>query len=368
VASSVAHPGSPYRLLHEVATRVHSSLSDLSATLDAVARGVVEATCFGVAVVNLVLDSGDFEAVAVRGDDDARAVMLGVVEPAGRWQMLIDSSEPWGALRYISHESPLLTDSNMTTWVPPIPAEGLDVVDEERWDPLDTLLAPLYSSEGLLIGALSVDLPEGGRRPQPDQLQLLELFADHAALAIEHAHLHQQLQRSQDELRHAATHDGLTGLFNRSGLLEQAAELQSAGHSPVAVIVLDLDGFKAVNDASGHRAGDAVLTAVSERMQAELGEADVLARTGGDEFVIIRHGDGAEHLALVALCDVLRKAVAAPIATGTATHSVRVSVGYAHSEEPGGFDRLLAEADARMYEMKNSGLDTLSEPQRRSSL
>ena len=354
MALPAADPGASYRLLHEVATRVHSSLSDLPATLDAVARGVVEATCFGVAVVNLVTESGDFEAVAVRGDDDARAALLGVVEPAHRWKELIESGQPWGTLRFIPHDSPLHANTTMTAWVPPTPSDVAELADEGWWHPLDTLLAPLYSSEGQLMGALSVDLPEGGRRPQPGQLQLLELFADHAALAIEHAHLHQNLQASQNELRHAATHDGLTGLLNRSGLLERAAELERVGRWPMAVLVLDLDGFKAVNDASGHRAGDAVLTAVSERLQSELACSDVLARTGGDEFVIIRHGAVAQHAALAALSDVLQTVVAQPITTEAGAHRVRVSVGYARSEEPGSFDRLLAEADARMYAMKGS--------------
>ncbi|MCW2496863.1 diguanylate cyclase [Jatrophihabitans sp.] len=354
MASSAADPGSPYRLLHEVAKRVHSSLSDLPATLDAVARGVVEATCFGVAVVNLVIDSGEFQAVSVQGDDDAQSTLLGVVEPAHRWMELIESGQPWGTLRFISHHSQLLSKSNMTSWVPPTSPTPSDGTDPDWWHPLDTLLAPLYSSEGDLIGALSVDLPEGGRRPQPEQLQLLELFADHAALAIEHARLHRQLQRSQDELRHAATHDGLTGLLNRSGLLECAAELRRDRRCPVAVIVLDLDGFKAVNDLSGHRAGDAVLVAVSGRMQATLagGGTDVLARTGGDEFVIIRHGANAERAAVLALCAALKQVVAQPIPTERAIHAVGVSLGWARSDDPGDFDRLLAEADARMYGSK----------------
>jgi len=170
------------RALYEVVTRVHSS-PDLEATLDAIGKGVVDATCFGVAVVNLVLPNGDFQVVSVTGSEEASATLLGCVEPAEMWTEVLENSQRIGALRYVDHNDPALGEE-MAEWVPDIAVSD----DPDMWHPMDALFAPLLGSDGSCVGVLSVDLPKDGRRPGPEQYETLELFAAHAALAIQNAH------------------------------------------------------------------------------------------------------------------------------------------------------------------------------------
>lgn len=202
------------RALHVVSKRVHASL-ELNQTLDAIAQGVVEATCFGVAVVNLGTPDDRFEVVAVAGDESAREALLGTAEPIARWRQLEERAEHWADLRFIDHRSPIGIDDDMISWVPQI--EPLNHPD--AWHPDDTLYAPLLASTGEWLGTLCVDLPAGGLRPGPAELELLRLFADHASIAIDHARLHETLRTHRDELEHAATHDGLTGVANRALLM-----------------------------------------------------------------------------------------------------------------------------------------------------
>ncbi len=149
---------------------------------------------------------------------------------------------------------------------------------------------PLTAPSGQWIGVLSVDLPVDGRRPQPWQLEILSVFADQAAIAIEHARMYSALQQRAAESRHAATHDPLTGLANRTLLFELGEQLDRRPGTELGVLVVDLDHFKAVNDQHGHAAGDAVLAELAARMLEHVDDGDVVARTGGDEFVLVVSG------------------------------------------------------------------------------
>ena len=292
-----------FRALHRITKRVHESL-DLTTTLDAVAQGVVDVAAFGVAVVNLAVEDG-FEVVSVAGDAGARASLLGLRESREQWERLLRHSQRLGGLRFIDHRTEVPMDDGVFAWVPePRPASestGEPAAEpagepagagHEAWHPLDALFAPLTAPSGEWIGVLSVDLPVTGRRPGPVQLEVMELFADQAAIAIEHARMHSALRDREAEARHSATHDSLTGLANRDLLMSTADRLAGEPGSEVAVLMVDLDRFKRVNDTAGHRAGDEVLRAVAGRLRACVRESDVVARTGGDEFVIVMGGPG----------------------------------------------------------------------------
>lgn len=346
------------RALQTVTQRVHASL-DLAETLDAVARGVLEATCFGLVVINLRLPTGEYEAVTVEGDDTARAQLLGLVEPAEQWAHLLDRGEPWGRLRFIDHTHPDVDGDMQFSWVPAYTPS----LDPDAWHPLDALFAPLISPSGTLLGALSVDHPAGGRRPTRAQCEVLELFADHAALAIEHARLTSELRTSHDEKAHAAHHDPLTGLANRALLMERgtAAAAGGGGAGVVGVVVMDLDGFKAVNDTAGHRAGDEVLRVMAARMRTCLRPQDLLARTGGDEFVVLLSlptgpDDDLPHT----LANRLRAACSDPVTVHGRHHQLGVSVGVAITPTTTDFEDLLAAADAAMYTEKRTRRTTTS--------
>ncbi len=159
--------------------------------------------------------------------------------------------------------------------------------------------------------------------------------------------------------------DPLTGLHNRRYLAEQATRVWRQARrdgTRVVAMVLDLDHFKQVNDAHGHAAGDALLQAVAASLTATVRPADLLARTGGEELVVVgmvSDSDEADRLG-----ERLRAAVA-----GTRTsdgHAVTVSIGVALVRPVDGDDpaaslwRLIDRADAAMYEAKRSGRDRVS--------
>ena len=161
---------------------------------------------------------------------------------------------------------------------------------------------------------------------------------------------------TEDSLIFRASHDPLTGLANRDQVLAHLrtalARLARAG-APVAVLFLDLDRFKPVNDRYGHAAGDRVLVQVANRLRHQMRATDIVGRVGGDEFVVVC--DGGETAALV---DRLRHAVCSPIQLGADSVSVGVSIGAAVAGVPVGADldgtasALVARADAAMYEDK----------------
>lgn len=339
-----------YRALHRVTTVLHARSDDLTATLDAVARGVVEATCFGAVAVNLALPNGDVKVVSVEGPPDARAMLLGAVEPETAWVTMIERSQPWGTggLRFIPGDQPRPSYLPITEWVSPVAA----IDHPDAWHRLHTLYAPLYASTGKFLGALCVDLPEGGRNPHPEQLEILELFADHAALAIEHAHTMALLHERSGELEYAATHDPLTGVANRARLDTAAAQMAALPAAHLAVLVLDVDGFKELNDTAGHQAGDAVLVEFAARMRRLVRDTDLLARTGGDEFVIVLSGRSDLRAAAARLLDRLQTVMSEPVIDKSGLHRLSVSIGVALAATPVRFEFVFAQADADMYHRK----------------
>ena len=338
------------RVLHTVTQQVHASL-DLAETLHAVARGVLEATCFGLVVINLRWPTGEYEVVTVEGDDTARAQLLGLVEPEHRWRELLERGEPWGRLRFIHHTQADVEVDPIYLWVPPFAPS----TDPEDWHPHDALFAPLIAPSGTVLGALSVDLPAGGRRPTRAQCEVLEMFADHAAIAIEHARLTAELRLSHDEQAHAAHHDPLTGVANRALLMHRGTAAAATPGGLLGLLVLDLDGFKAVNDAAGHHVGDHVLHVLATRMQSCVRPQDLLARTGGDEFVVLMSLPTSTDTTLPhTLADRLRAVCSDPVVVHGRRHQLGVSVGVAITPTPTPFEDVLAAADTAMYTEKRT--------------
>jgi diguanylate cyclase (GGDEF)-like protein/PAS domain S-box-containing protein len=168
---------------------------DLATTLRAVVDGVVEGLGFGVAVVNLVQGDGTAEVVTVAGPPDVSATLLGTTSLVSTWQDEFDRSEAWGTLRYLAHTQP--ENADLATWVPDTPVSN----DPDAWHPMDALFAPMYSVSGTLVGVLSVDLPEGGRRPDEVQCALLEMYATQAGIAIDNARLVARVRASEESFR-----------------------------------------------------------------------------------------------------------------------------------------------------------------------
>ena len=168
-------------------------------------------------------------------------------------------------------------------------------------------------------------------------------------------------QRLSEQLSQLAYHDGLTGLPNRLRLedhLRQAIALAGRRHEPLALLFIDLDRFKPINDQHGHAVGDQVLCEVARRLQASLRAADLVARLGGDEFVVLL-STLASHEDCLLVADKLMLALAEPMQIGALTLQVGASMGVARHPESGNtVAELLRSADAAMYQVKQGGRST----------
>ena len=164
-------------------------------------------------------------------------------------------------------------------------------------------------------------------------------------------------QATEDETRHRALHDALTGLPNRTlflDRLEHALARLRRGKSLAAVMFLDLDRFKRVNDSLGHHAGDEILTAVAPRLKQALRATDTVARFGGDEFGILLE-DIASEVAATQAAERIAAVFARPFVLGSAEHFVTASVGIALAHGGERADELVRDADTAMYRAKEGG-------------
>ena len=166
-----------------------------------------------------------------------------------------------------------------------------------------------------------------------------------------------QQRETQDRIRHLAHFDHLTGLPNRALLAERAQrdiEQERRNGGSLAMVFIDLDHFKNVNDSLGHRIGDTLLVAMSKRLQALVRAQDTVSRLGGDEFLLLLPGTTAEAAALMAT-DLLH-ALAQPFQIDQYELTTTLSIGIAVFPTDGGnFDTLYQRADAAMYRAKRSG-------------
>lgn len=169
--------------------------------------------------------------------------------------------------------------------------------------------------------------------------------------------LQRELIQAREELRFRATHDVLTGVWNRGALLEMLhRELERGARSgtPTAVLMLDLDHFKLVNDTYGHLAGDAVLREVARRMLDHVRTYDFVGRYGGEEFLIVLPGCSREQVEHSA--ERIRCAVSGEPVPGESCHiPVTVSIGASVADHGEGEQEILSAADKALYQAKVAG-------------
>lgn len=165
------------------------------------------------------------------------------------------------------------------------------------------------------------------------------------------------LRSTEEQLRFLAHHDGLTGLPNRVLVydrLHQALALAKRTGQRVAVLFVDLDRFKPVNDSHGHEIGDRLLQEVARRLVQRLRDTDTVGRVGGDEFVIIVTQVGSDASAM-GLADEVRDILSVPFELGDLRCSIGASVGLALYPESGSdADALIRAADGAMYQAKRA--------------
>lgn len=166
-----------------------------------------------------------------------------------------------------------------------------------------------------------------------------------------------QRKRMEEELVRRAFRDDLTGLANRAlfhDRLRQALDSRARSKSDVAVVLLDLDGFKRVNDSLGHAAGDQLLQSIGKRIDATVRAGETVARLGGDEFAIVLTSVQNEE-ALYSLADRLLRTIARPVTVVDRDVVVHVSIGIAVARPGDDGETVLRNADVAMYEAKSAG-------------
>jgi diguanylate cyclase (GGDEF)-like protein len=280
---------------------------------------------------DLHVESVVHEIVAgVRELFDVRSVQLQLVDDMQRWTCDADGVQS-------------------ETCASPLPAPMAAGGRRQRVDTLTVLL----HGDVEPVGALTVSgrLGSVGGLQRSD-LHLLEAVAGHAVVGLHNGRLADRLREQARANEHQALHDSLTDLPNRL-LFDRTATAALATHEQSAVLLLDLDRFKEVNDTLGHAAGDAVLREVGRRLLEVLRGATCVARLGGDEFAVVLAGADQAEAELCA--QRIATALALPLAVLGVTLALDASIGIALADDGGhDVDDLLRQADVAMYEAKDS--------------
>ncbi|CCG05745.1 EAL domain-containing protein [Blastococcus saxobsidens] len=218
---------------------------------------------------------------------------------------------------------------------------------------------PIRAGDGSLFGTICGLDPEIQPASLLDHAPVLRLLADLLGRVLEAEALRAEAEDRSVELRWLALHDQLTGLPNRAMFLDRlqhAVQLHRRDHRPVAVLLFDLDDFKAVNDRLGHAAGDDLLVRVGERVLGALRAGDTLARLSGDEFAVLLEDGGDPLVTGRRILASMREPFV--IAQGSAQVTAAVSMGVADlagHDEPVTAEVLLSHADIAMYSAKRAG-------------
>lgn len=285
----------------------------------------------------------------------SRADRLARVLDAGSDMLMI--AERNGVISYVNNAAQevlgvIVPDGTAT------PSFLMDVLEPDSFEFFHEIVEPILGDEGMWRGELSFRTPAG------DVIPTSAVFLGHqnqfgriesiSAVARDIS----DLKAAQRQLHELATHDYLTGMPNRVLLydrLEQALARYHRYNQPVALLYLDLDRFKPVNDAYGHHVGDRVLQQISDRIDAVIRDTDTAARIGGDEFCLLIEGIGDQAL-LEAVANRLIDAISEPIDIDGATADVGASIGLvAVDESCAEADSLIALADEAMYRAKAAG-------------
>jgi diguanylate cyclase (GGDEF)-like protein len=228
--------------------------------------------------------------------------------------------------------------------------------DDDAWGTVVPLVV-----EGREIGRLRVHFPVGAG-PSSGERSALQVYADALAAALNDTATHEALHRVLARSIHDAQHDPLTGLLNRSALLARGeTAVQLLPHAqPVALLLVNVDHFREINDTLGHAAGDEVLAVTAERLRAAARTGDLLGRLGGDEFALLVTGSmaglgGPQHEAIRRGRELVRRLAEEATISGVPV-SIEASIGVVVA--PAGtadVTELLRRADAAMHQAKHGG-------------
>jgi len=321
-------------------TRTLSRSPEIVGALEGLLARSVEAFRAEIAEIVLFPSEGNAPLRTTHGPGDARDVM----EP-------IDPAIADELLALVDHEEPV------TRVTPASGSLRLRRYLEERG--VTHAMLAMLPGETRVVGTMLLANRPGVVRDFSDaDLRLFETLATNASVALQYDRLEQtvwQLRELQRQLEHQAYHDSLTGLANRTLFIDRVDEALAKPDPSVAVLFVDIDDFKTVNDTLGHTVGDQLLIAVAERLGHCVRPSDTVARFGGDEFAILLDRlDGPEDVVVVA--ERILASLSQRVPAGDEEVSVGASVGIAtnHAEATRAGE-LIRDADVAMYDAKQRG-------------
>src|SRR3954467_6159677 len=330
------------QLLHEVTSLLHSS-GDTQEALGDFLDSVRSAFRAEMAELVLLGPAGREGATVSRSREGADPVVMAFLDDPEDHQRLLRLATASGAL---------------TTRTGTGRGQHLDSYAAGR-GLKDAMVAALRTDDRvhglLLVGGRLGDVTTFSS----SDLALLDTFARHVATSLERGRLEENLRQVTDlkeQLRHQALHDPLTGLPNRTLFLDRVRHaVDTASRTRVwpAVLYLDLDGFKPVNDTFGHEAGDVLLRTIADRLRGCLRPADTAARMGGDEFVVLLNGP-IDRLGVARVVERIRAQLDGPVLLGDGVvTTVGASIGVALGDHTTpDADTLVRHADIAMYAAK----------------
>jgi diguanylate cyclase (GGDEF)-like protein len=331
------------RLLHEITSLLYNS-DDATQALTNFLTSVRGAFRAGVAEL-VLLGEGDSEATVSRSRDGQEPIALLPLQDTTDAEALIEAATAAGVFTIRSGGGR---------------RSELDRYAAQRGlkDAVVSVLRTENRVHGLLIVA---DRLGDVATFSGSDLALLETFARHVATSLERGRLENDLRQVielQEKLRHQAMHDALTGLPNRTLFLDRtqhAMALAARNGLWPAVLYIDLDGFKPVNDTYGHEAGDVLLKAFAERLGECVRDADTAARLGGDEFAVLLHGP-IDEAGVERVLERIRTQLDRTVDLGAGRAAkVGASMGVAIAGSGTGVDDLVRNADTAMYAAKRAG-------------
>ncbi len=280
--------------------------------------------------IMLVHGGAELRTVAVWGESWARGAVVRFGEGV--------------AGRAAAGREPLLVNGTLRQDLPPgsLPASAMSV--------------PLLRN-GALLGVLNVNA-DASRTYNPHDLRALSQFAEQAARAVSNAQLYEAQRLLASQKLYQALHDPLTGLANRSLFVDRVEHALRRRHEKrqlVAVLFIDLDDFRRINDSLGHAAGDSVLVAFTERLRSCLRSDDTMARFGSDEFaVLVENVTSPADATLTA--DRIVASLGTPVRVNGNSLWLQATIGIAiEDDELATADELLRGADLAMHEAKRAG-------------
>ena len=301
------------------------------------------------AIRGIVITSRD---VTDRRAAEERVLLLSrVLEASNEIVVLCD---PSGEILYTNEMA--RTRFGVTEGAPPL--DLIDSMFPSGGDRFENEVLPSIEDTGKWNGEIVLYDVDGSPVPVAVTIQTHSMHGGRTQIVSTIAHDISELKLTQAQLEHQATHDPLTGLPNRAlfqELGEQALARSNRYGTTVAVLFLDLDRFKPVNDSLGHTVGDELLVHIATRLRSSIRRGDVVARFGGDEFVILcEHPAGQTEM--VELARRLIAALSVPVPVQSTEATVGASVGIAIGG--GGrvtIDTLIRDADAALYQAKEDG-------------